>query len=278
MAGDWIKMRNDLPDDPAVIAIASKLDIDEFSVIGRLHALWAWADEQSRDGHASGVTQKWLDRKVQCDGFAAALVSVKWLEVTPEGLTIPNFENHNGETAKVRALGTRRKQRQRANPRVEIVPPVVPAVSSEESRVRRDKSETREEKRREEIRDTDAIASAAAKTPRASRKCPNGFEPTEPDAWIAANAPGVDWKRETEIFRDHTFKNAISDWNGCWRNWMRKAAPATAQRGFMTAKERDTANAAEWVRKSTGGLLDRAFPSENVIDMEAPHAAQIGNR
>lgn len=153
MAGDWIKMRNDLPDDPAVIAIAARLGLDEFAVIGRLHTLWAWADEQSRDGHAVGVTSAWLDRKVQRDGFADALVSVGWLEVTNDGLTIPNFENHNGETAKVRALGTRRKQRQRAGEAPVDVPPTVPktvaTVSLDVSRTQRDKSETREEKRRD---------------------------------------------------------------------------------------------------------------------------------
>lgn len=122
---------------------------------------------------------------------------------------------------------------------------------------------------------TDAIASAAAKPPRATRKCPPGFEPAEPESWIAANMPGVNWQLETEAFRDHTFKNAISDWHGCWRNWMRRAKPAA--RAFLTAKERDTANAAEWVRKSTGGLLERAFPAENIIEMEPANAAQIRN-
>ncbi len=141
MAGDWIKMRNDLVEDPAVIDMAAQLDVDEFAVIGRLHALWAWADRQSRDGHAVGVTKSWIDRKVQRDGFATAMCSVGWLEVTDTGIAFPNFANHNGESAKTRALGTVRKQKQRS----------VTALSNDVSRTERDKSETREEKRREEI-------------------------------------------------------------------------------------------------------------------------------
>jgi len=147
MAGDWIKMRADLAEDPAVIAIGAKLGMDEFSVVGRLQCLWSWADGQSRDGHASGVTQQWVDRKVQRDGFAQAMCDVGWLSVDNSGITIPNFDHHNGDTAKTRALGTKRKQKERA------APPGHANVSDsvrDSSRSERDKSETREEKRREE--------------------------------------------------------------------------------------------------------------------------------
>ena len=35
VAGDWIPMRTDLAEDPAVIAIAAATDLDEFAVVGR---------------------------------------------------------------------------------------------------------------------------------------------------------------------------------------------------------------------------------------------------
>lgn len=141
MAGEWIKMRNDLAEDPAVISMAGALGVDEDLIVGKLHRLWSWADRQSRDGHAVGVTQKWIDRHIRCDGFAAAMAQVGWLAIDSSGISFPNFDRHNGETAKTRALGTKRKQKQRT-----VVPQVVPDVS----RTDRDKSETREEKRREE--------------------------------------------------------------------------------------------------------------------------------
>ena len=140
MAGDWIKMRNDLSQDPAVIGIAAITGTDEFSVIGRLQALWSWADRQSRDGHAAYVTSAWLNKKVHCDGFAEAMVKVGWLTVDESGITFPKFGEHNGETAKARALGKNRKQKQRA----------AADVTHEEStpsRNDRDKNVTREEKR-----------------------------------------------------------------------------------------------------------------------------------
>lgn len=140
MAGDWIKMRTALADDPAVICMADRLGMEEFAVVGRLHHLWSWADSQSRDGHAVGVTGKWLDRYVQRDGFAAAMVAVGWLVESDQGLAFPNFERHNGETAKARGLAANRQQKRRSS--------VTPG-KEQMSRPERDEGVTREEKRRE---------------------------------------------------------------------------------------------------------------------------------
>jgi hypothetical protein len=138
MAGDWIKMRVDLAADPAVIGISSALDCTEFEVVGMLHHFWAWADAQSRDGHAVGVTKKWIDRYVHRDGFADQLERVGWLDVLNGGIGIPNFDRHNGASAKTRGLAANRQQNKRGK------------TSRETSRSERDESVTREEKRREE--------------------------------------------------------------------------------------------------------------------------------
>lgn len=143
MAGDWIKMRCDLAEDPSVIGIAAAVGLDEFAVVGRLQFLWAWADRQSRDGHATSVTYAWVDRRVQCDGFAEAMENAGWLQRTDTGVFFPNFERHNGKTAKTRALGTDRKKKQRSDDDPE------PQSGRSLSRTERDKSVTREEKRRD---------------------------------------------------------------------------------------------------------------------------------
>lgn len=140
MAGDWLKMRLDLADDPAVISIASVTGLDEYSVIGRLHKLWSWADRQSRDGHAVGVTEMWVDRYVERDGFAKAMRDAGWLAFDKKGLVIPNFDRHNGKGAKNRALAKDRKVTQR-------------------SRSVRDDGATREEKRREEVKTSTSLRS-----------------------------------------------------------------------------------------------------------------------
>ena len=95
------------------------------------------------------------------------------------------------------------------------------------------------------------IGSMASKPPRASRKCPASFEPRDPEAFIAENALGVDWRAETAKFRDHTFKTARSDWGGTWRNWMRSAAESVKPVQPMSFRERDAAVAAARVHKET---------------------------
>lgn len=142
MAGDWIKMRTALANDPAVIAIALDLDKSEFEVVGMLHHLWSWADSQSQDGHIKRVTEKWIDRYVHCQGFAKSMVDAGWLVIETDGITFPNFDRHNGESAKKRAEATERKRISRENRK----PKNVTDLSQDSC----DKSETREEKRREE--------------------------------------------------------------------------------------------------------------------------------
>jgi len=113
MAGDWIPMRTGLADDPAVIAIAARLGLDEDSVVGKLHRVWSWANHQTLDGHAPSVTSVWLDRYARAPGFADALAEAGWLEVTETGLWFPKFDRYNSEPAKKRALAAKRQSRRR---------------------------------------------------------------------------------------------------------------------------------------------------------------------
>lgn len=116
MAGDWIKMRTTLHDDPAVIKIADKTGLDEFAVVGRLHRFWAWADGQTSDGLIPEVTAARINRQVQQPNFAEAMVEAGWLKVTESGIEIPDFEAHNGKSAKRRAQEQKRKELERLRP------------------------------------------------------------------------------------------------------------------------------------------------------------------
>ncbi|MCO6691716.1 hypothetical protein KMZ27_21570 [Pseudomonas shirazica] len=89
------------------------LNVTDCAVVGMLHRLWSWADAQSRDGHASGVTKSWVDRYVCHVGFAEALEKVGWLREEKEGITLPNFDRHNGKCAKKRLVDARRQQKYR---------------------------------------------------------------------------------------------------------------------------------------------------------------------
>lgn len=115
MAGDWIKMRQDLHDDPSVVLIALKVQIDEDSVVGKLHKLWCWADKHTTDGFAPAIGEKWVDRYVSKPGFASAMVEAGWLSFNDSGIVFPNFDRHNGQSAKTRVEATLRQRLSRKN-------------------------------------------------------------------------------------------------------------------------------------------------------------------
>lgn len=115
MAGDWIKMRSDLRRHPKVVRMASALDADKFRVIGGLHAVWSLFDEQTEDGLLEGYSPKALDDEIAWPGFADAMQAIGWLEYDEEyGLFAPEFDEHNGQSAKRRAQETKRKRKERA--------------------------------------------------------------------------------------------------------------------------------------------------------------------
>ena len=111
MAGDWIKMRHDLGSDPAVIRIRRATGLDADTVVGKLHRLWSWADTHTGDGFAAGLDAPWVDEYAGAAGFAAAMQDAGWLEVSDAGVLFVNFDRHNGQPAKSRALAKTRMMR-----------------------------------------------------------------------------------------------------------------------------------------------------------------------
>lgn len=108
MAGDWIPVRTDIFDDPAVISIAGAVELDEYAVVGRLLRLWSWANRHLATGNAESVTVSWIDRYVGTAGFAAAMLNAGWLRTRSGGVEFPNFERWNSQSAKKRALTAKR--------------------------------------------------------------------------------------------------------------------------------------------------------------------------
>jgi hypothetical protein len=114
MAGDWIPMRHDIADDPAVICISEATGLDRYGVVGRLHRVWSWFDSVSRFGHASVTQLSWIDHLVERDGFATAMISAGWLVHDSSGMSLPNFDRWISQSAKQRVLATRRKRSERS--------------------------------------------------------------------------------------------------------------------------------------------------------------------
>ena len=134
MAGEWIKMRVDLASDPAVVRIRRATGLDGDAVVGKLHRLWAWADTHTADGCAHGLDADWVDELAGAPGFAAAMQAAGWLEIGTDGVTFVNFDRHNGQPAKVRALRKTRMERFRGARSATDAPP-----EEEKRRVREEK-------------------------------------------------------------------------------------------------------------------------------------------
>lgn len=114
MAGEWIPMRIDLADDPAVIEIAAELSLDEYAVVGRLHRLWVWANRHLVSGRTASVTGAWVDRFLGTPGFANAMQKAGWLKLRDDSIVFPNFDRWNSQGAKLRLLASQRKRKERS--------------------------------------------------------------------------------------------------------------------------------------------------------------------
>lgn len=107
MAGDWIPMRLDLCDDPAVLEMADILDQPEEYVVGCLHKVWSWASRNCHDGTVTGVTKMSLSRAVKLPEAVSAMLAVGWLVEGkgPDGrpfINFPKWENWLSKSAKAR--------------------------------------------------------------------------------------------------------------------------------------------------------------------------------
>lgn len=116
MAGDWIKMRNNLWASFKVVRMALRLGVPRSQVIGALNGAWMMADEHSEDGvlemeNAAEV----IDAFVEVQGFSAAMESVGWLQIDGNQVTFPRFDEHNSKTAKRRADDQKRKKTKRSD-------------------------------------------------------------------------------------------------------------------------------------------------------------------
>ena len=260
MAGDWIKMRGNLWDDPRVGKLCDLTDSSEACVIGALYWLWATADQHTEDGQMPGLTLRQIDRKTGLQGFADALVKIGWLSADNDGVRIIKFEEHNGASAKKRCQTAKRV----ANFKAGNAEVTQHALANEHECV--SSALPREEKRREDKNlstTTEVIAAAKAPAQRKGKRLPDDWK--LPRAWGQWAVEDRRWppekiRLEGEKFSDYwrakSGKDAAKlDWEATWRNWCRNAN-TIGTGGGLSFKERDHNLACERVRQMTGGLAN----------------------
>lgn len=104
----WIKLENNTPDKPEIIEMSSELGIDMDSVLGKVCRVWIWFDENTIDGITKSVTKTLLDRHTNVTGFCDLMIKIGWMYENDGFISLPNYDRHNSENAKSRALGTKR--------------------------------------------------------------------------------------------------------------------------------------------------------------------------
>lgn len=171
MSANWIKMSVGLRTHPKVVRMASALKADRLRVIGGLWAVWCIFDAHSTDGLLDGYSLQIIDEELAWKGFASAMAGVEWLvEHENGGLEVPRYEEHNGASAKRRAMESDRKAASRAasddRTKSERVADWKETKSGQTSASDADKLRAREEKRREEENTARAFESFWSAYPR----------------------------------------------------------------------------------------------------------------
>lgn len=87
-------------------------------------------------------------------------------------------------------------------------------------------------------------------------RLPAGWQPSaDLQAWAALDLPRLDWRRETENFRDYWLaapgaKGLKLDWDATWRKWMRKSEESLpAARRFNDRQQSNDGGGVDWSRR-----------------------------
>lgn len=228
MATDWIKVEVNTPDKPEVIAITAKMGWDDADLtVGKLVRVWRWFDQHTVDGNAPSVTFALLDRLTGVVGFAKAMSEVGWLDQNEDGISLPNFGYHNGQTAKNRCQTAKRVAKHR---------------SKDKSGDRSD-AESNDGSNDVSVTETYTNALARKEKKRIERgtRLPSDWQPTpEMIAYCRETRPELDPNVVAENFRCYWVSKPTEatklDWNLTWQTWVRKES---APRGKSFARTDD---------------------------------------
>lgn len=267
MAGEWIKVRTNLWDDPRVSQLCDLTGSPEAMIVGALYWLWASADEHTETGLMPGLSLGAIDRKTGVKGLGAALVTIGWVEDSPEGVIICRFGEHNGVSAKTRAQTAKRVSNHKGNAKVTqaALPEQQDSVST---------ALPREEKRREDKEEK--AKSKADAAPRARKPAkfplPDGFALSDSIiAWAAKNGHGnLQAHFDSFIRKARANGYAYADWDQALQNaivddWAKLKAPQArgSPAGYQTATEK----AKEWTDRLTGRHRNEPDRNFDFIDI-----------
>lgn len=264
MAGDWIKMRVDLPTHPKVVRMASACKADRLRVVGGLLSVWSLFDVHSAGGQLEGYSPEVLDETIGFPGFSHAMISVGWLEFDGSSLWMPRFEDHNGQSAKKRAQDADRKRNDRNSSAPEA-----------------DKKRTREEKRREEEKKEEPPISPKPKTEKSQVVTASDLESRGVDPQVAADFLALRAKKRAPVTatalagleREAAAAGMSLDaalrtssergWQGFKAEWVSQAGAHSRQPGMAMGSAANTAQ----INADAKRLVFGGGPHQETIDV-----------
>lgn len=88
-----IQLHHEFWNKPQLREIGNRVGLDRLAVAGRVVLIWATAQEKANgEGVLAGKFPAWVDTFVECAGFATAMMEAGWLDLTPAGVKIPEFD------------------------------------------------------------------------------------------------------------------------------------------------------------------------------------------
>ena len=118
----WIKIDVDTPQKPAIVRMAHDCGCSRGDAFLAFFRLYSWLDEQTADGSLFADPEE-VDAVARLKGAAASLASSGWLSFSADGrLTVTNWQEHNGQSAKRRAMDAVRKALKRDELRKQGLP------------------------------------------------------------------------------------------------------------------------------------------------------------
>ena len=114
----WIKIETNLFEKPEVVWLSKALKVKPIVVVGALVRFWSVVDGLTEDGAVALYDGGMVDEVVEVKGFAEGMVKVGWLEICDGGIVVPEFDKHNGSSAKRRAEAARSMNALRARRRL----------------------------------------------------------------------------------------------------------------------------------------------------------------
>ena len=113
MAGDWIKVEECTPGKTEIREAARLCGISRSDAFLAWFRLYCWLGKQTADGYVQFLRHEDVDDESGVKGFGAAMAAVGWLTFDNGGASVANWDRHNSEAAKQRALTQERVRRHR---------------------------------------------------------------------------------------------------------------------------------------------------------------------